>query len=70
MVIYIQYKFHEIPSIGLLVMTEDRKTLRFKQSKGNKSSIAEDTLVKRHVPNHIMPYILSISFMKLHSLVT
>ena len=25
-VIYIQYKFHEIPSIGYLVMVEDRKT--------------------------------------------
>ena len=26
MVIYIHYKFHEIPSIGYLVMAEDRKT--------------------------------------------
>ena len=26
MVIYIQYKFHEIPSIGYLVMAEDGKT--------------------------------------------
>ena len=26
MVIYIQYKFHELPSIGYLVMAEDGKT--------------------------------------------
>ena len=26
-VIYIQYKFHYIPSIGYLVMTEDRKII-------------------------------------------
>ena len=28
-VIYIQYKFHEIPSICLLVMAEDGKKLKF-----------------------------------------
>ena len=27
MFIYIQYKFHEIPSLGYLVMTEDRKKI-------------------------------------------
>ena len=28
MVVYIQYKFHEIPSIGYLVMAEDGKKHR------------------------------------------
>ena len=27
MIIYIQYKFHEIPSIGVKVMAEDRKNV-------------------------------------------
>ena len=37
-VIYIQYKFHEIPSIAYKVMAEDgKKSLKFWQSKGNNS---------------------------------
>ena len=44
MVIYIQYKFHEIPSIGYLVMAEDgKKSLKFRQSKGNSSAITGNT---------------------------
>ena len=54
MVAYIQYKFSEIPSIGYLVVTEDgkKKSLKFRQSKGNNSSITDDTLMKIHVHNH------------------
>ena len=49
MAIYIQYKFHEIPSIGYNFMTEDgRKSLKFRQSKGNNSSITDEPLVKPH----------------------
>ena len=49
MFIYIQYKFHEIPAFGYLVMTEDRKkSLKFRQSKGDNSSITQDTLVHNH----------------------
>ena len=47
LVIYIQYKFHEIPSIGYKVKAEDeKKSMKFRQSKGNNSSITDDTLVK------------------------
>ena len=43
-VIYIQCKFHEIQSIGYLVMAEDgKKSLKFRQSKGNNSSITDGT---------------------------
>ena len=49
--VYIQYKLHEIPSISYLVMAEDRKTLKFSQSKGNNSSITDDTIIKLHVHN-------------------
>ena len=35
-------------------MAEDDKTLRFKQSKGNSSSITNDKLVKLHVHNTTM----------------
>ena len=53
MVIYIQDKFQEIPFIGYLVMAEDRKkTLKFRQSKGDNSSINDDTLMKLLMHNH------------------
>ena len=55
MVIYIQYEFHEIPSIGYLVMAEDRKKLlKFWQSKNHNSTITDATLMKLHVHNHTM----------------
>ena len=39
MFIYIQYKFQEILSLGYLVMAEDtKKSLKFRQSKGNSCS--------------------------------
>ena len=39
---------------------------------GNTSSLADDTLMKFHMQNQtmVMTYIFSISFKKLHSLVT
>ena len=52
-----QHKFHESPSIGYLVMAEDRKkSLKFRQSKGTSSSITDDTLIKlqMHNDNHTM----------------
>ena len=49
MYMYTQYKLHEIPSIGYLVMAEDRKkSLKLSQSKGNNSAITDDTLVEHH----------------------
>ena len=57
MVKYIQQKFHEGPSIGYLVMAEDRKkSLKIRQSKGMSSSITDDTLIKlqMHNDNHTM----------------
>ena len=48
MVIYIQYKFQEIPVIGYL---EDRKN---NWNLGNNSSITYETLMKFHVHNHAM----------------
>ena len=71
MVIYIQYKFHEIPGIGYLVMAEvGEKRLKFRQAKGYNSSISNDTPIKLHVLNHTFgSYIFSISFKKIHSLV-
>ena len=66
MVIYIQYKFQEILFIGYLVMAEDKKSLKFRQSKGYNSAMTEDTPIKLHVHNLTMViYIFSISFMKL-----
>ena len=44
MVIYIQYKFFEIPSVCFLVMAEDRKKwLKFRQPKDNNSAITGNT---------------------------
>ena len=53
MVIYIKCKFHEIPSISYKVIAEDgKKSLKFWQSKGNNSSITDDTQMKLHMYNH------------------
>ena len=54
MAIYIIYKFHESLSIAYKVMADDeKKSLKFMQSKGNNSSINDDTL-KPHMHNHTM----------------
>ena len=55
MFIYIQYKFHETQSIGYKVMALDRKkSLKFRQSKDNNSSITNNKLENIHVNNHTM----------------
>ena len=52
MIIYIQYKFRELPSIGYLGVAKDGKPSRFRQSKGNNSFITNDSLMKLHMHNH------------------
>ena len=51
--------FNEIPSFGYLVMVEDRKnSLKFRQLKGNNSSITDYTLLKLNMhSNTIVIYI-------------
>ena len=46
--------FHEIPSTGYLDMDEDKKSLKFRLSKGNNSSITDDTLMKLHMHNIVI----------------
>ena len=71
MVIYIQYKVHDIPFNGYLVLAEDGKSLKSIQTKGNNSYIIDTTLVKLHVHDHTMViYIQCISLMKFHLYVT
>ena len=66
MFIFIQYKFQEILFIGYLVMAEDvKKSLKFRQSKGNNSAITDDTQIKLPVHNLTM-VIFSIRFMNFH----
>ena len=48
--IYIQFKFHEIPSTGYLVMAEDgKKSLILRQLKGNNSAIIDNIPIKLHM---------------------
>ena len=55
LVLYIQYKFQEIPFIGYLVMADDDdKSLIFRQSKGDNSSITDGTAMKLHVHKHTL----------------
>ena len=46
-------------------MAEDGKSLKFRQSKGNSSSIADDTLMKRHVQNHKMFIFIQYKFQEI-----
>ena len=63
MIIYIQYTYHEVPSIAYLVMSEDSKNLLiFRQSKGNYSSITNDTLMKLHMHNHTLVIFILYKF--------
>ena len=62
MVVYNQYKFHEFPSIGYLVMAEVRKSLKFRQSKGYNSDIKDDTPIKLHVHNFIIVIYIQYKF--------
>ena len=53
--VYIQYKLHEIPSVGYLVMTEDgKKIIETEQTKGNNAPIPDDSPIKLHVHNNTM----------------
>ena len=61
-VIYIQYKFHEIPSNGYLVIAEDKISLKFRQSKGNNSSITNNTLLKVRLHNNIIVIYIQYKF--------
>ena len=54
MVIYIQYKVHDIPFNGYLVLAEDGNSLKSRQTKGNNSSIIDADLMKLHVHDHTM----------------
>ena len=60
----IQYKFHESPSISYLVMVEDRKkSLNFRQSKGNNFAISDDTTIKLlHAYSHIRHIYIQYKF--------
>ena len=51
MVIYIQYKFYAIPSIGYLVMVGDGKIIEIKAKKDKNSAITDDTPIILHVHN-------------------
>ena len=44
----------KIPSLGYQVMVEDGKSLKFRQSKDNNSSITDGPLMKRHMQSHTM----------------
>ena len=66
-VIYIQYKYHEIPSIGYLVMAEDRKkSLKFRHSKGNNSAITDGNAIKLHVQNLTIVIYIQYKFHEFH----
>ena len=55
MVLYIQYKYQEIPFIGYLVMADDEnKSLKFMQSKGDNSPLTNGTAMKLHVHEHTL----------------
>ena len=83
--VYIQYKFQEISFIGYLVIAEDgkfiecrqlkgnddrEKSLQFRQSKGDNSSITHDTLMELHMHNHTMVICIQYKVHEFHSLVT
>ena len=55
MILYIQYKFQETPFIGYLVMAEDDiKSLKFRESQGDNSSITDGTAMNLHVHEHTL----------------
>ena len=54
-IFYTQYEFHESPFTAYQVIAENgKKSLKCRQSKGNNSSLIENTLMKLHVHNHTM----------------
>ena len=69
LVIYIQYEFHEIISNGYLIIPEDgKKSLNFRQSKGNNSAITKGTLIKLHVHNLTMVIYIQYKFHEVPSI--
>ena len=69
MFIYIQYKCHEIPSLGYLVMAEDeKKSLKIRHSEGNNSTITEDTPKKLHMHNLTIVIYIHYKFHQLPSI--
>ena len=53
MLIYIQYKFHEIQYVASYGRGQE-KSLKFRQTKGNNSSITNNTIIKLCIHNHTM----------------
>ena len=68
MVTYNQYKFHEIPTIGYLVMAEMGQSLKLRQSKGNNPVITEDSPIKLHVDILIMVTYIQYKFHEIPSI--
>ena len=69
MVIYIQYKFHEILPMGYLVMGEEgKKSLNFRQTKGNHSAIPDGSLTKLYVHNLTMVIYMQYRFHEIPSI--
>ena len=64
MVIYIQYKFYESPSMQLLTMLwlKTEKSLKFRQLKGHNSIITDDTPTKFQVHNLTMVIYIQYKF--------
>ena len=59
-------KFHEILSLSYLVMAEGgKKSLKFRQSKGNYSSITDDILMKHQVHNNTMFIFIQYKFQEI-----
>ena len=50
-------------------MVEDvKRSLKFRKSKGNNSSITDDTLMKLHVHNHTMTIYIQYEFHEMSSI--
>ena len=62
MVIFIQYKFDEIPFTDYIVIAEDGKPLLFRQSKSNSSALTDETQMELHVYNLIMVIYIHFKF--------
>ena len=66
---YIQYQIHEIPSMGYLVMAEDvKKSLKFRQTKGNYTAIPDDSPIKLHAHNLTMVIYIQYKFYQMLSI--
>ena len=62
-VIYIQYNLQDISIIGYLVMAGyAKKSLKFRQSRGDNSCITNETPIELHVHNHTMVIYIKYNF--------